>query len=215
MDWILSSFLFFSAWTFILAPTVTCFYTDDLLQQRHVLIHQSHWSLQVSIAYLHTFTLGKPSECNAHFTWNTMLFSHTVSENGCKCLRPKPWGHYCQHASKSGWWCQSVSQGQVMANDGKLEWRLPAARSPGQQRIRGKKATEKMAVKHRDTIWQTQRPSSNKDEWLAKSETHITTIVQKTHFSCSHFNFFFLLLKVWAIIVSLDKYSRSQLRHIQ
>lgn len=44
--------------------------------------------------------------------------------------------------------CLSVSQGQAMTNDGKLEWRLPAACSPCQQKIRGKEASEKMAVTH-------------------------------------------------------------------
>ncbi len=60
--------------------------------------------------------------------------------------------------------CVCVSQGQVMTNDGKLEWRLPAAHSPCQQRIRGKETAEKMAVKnthtqktHTNTDWQRHR----------------------------------------------------------
>lgn len=117
-------------------------------------------------------------------------FSHSVCKNGRKMwlnhFSLEPCGHHCRHASESGQWCQSVSQGQVMTNDGKLEWRLPAARSPGQQRIGGKKPTEKMAVKHtrkhRHTNFQTQRPSFYKGEWIAKREIHNAAVL-KSHFS--------------------------------
>ena len=67
-----------------------------------------------------------------------------------------------------------VSQGQVMTNDGKLEWRLPAARSPCQQRIRGKEAAEKMTVKNTHT-------NTNRDTQTGRRRGQVLTKASELH----------------------------------
>lgn len=57
------------------------------------------------------------------------------------------------------WLCVYVSEGQAMTNDGKLEWRLPAACSPCQQQ-RHRSSWENGCQKHTSTDTQTGRPSA-------------------------------------------------------
>lgn len=61
-----------------------------------------------------------------------------------------------------------------MTNDGKLEWRLPAARSPCQQRIRGKEASEKMTVKNTHT-------NTNRDTQTGRRRGQVLTKASELH----------------------------------
>lgn len=69
--------------------------------------------------------------------------------------------------------CECVSRGQVMTNDGKLEWRLPAAHSPCQQRrIRGMERLRKRL--------------SQTHTWTHKSGGHTVQDCTKASESHSH-----------------------------